>query len=54
MGLALILYHNIEQFTNVWHFWEPIYECVESFVRRCFKEKVQSWGKYLETFQVLA
>ena len=27
MGLALILYYNIEQFTNLGHIWEPIYEC---------------------------
>ena len=27
MGLALILYHNIKLFTNLWHFWEPVYEC---------------------------
>ena len=53
MGLALILYHNIKQFTNFWHFWESIYECAESFVRRFSREKVQSWAKYVKTFQVL-
>ena len=53
MGLALILYHNIEQFTNLWHFWEPMYERAESFVQRCSKEKVQSWAKHIETFHVL-
>ena len=53
MGLALIFYHNIEQFTNLWHFWEPIYECAESFDRRYSKEKVQSLAKHMETFEVL-
>ena len=54
MGLALILYHNNEQFPNLWHFWELIYKCAESFVRRYSREKVQSWAKHIETFQVLA
>ena len=54
MGLALILYHNIKQFTNLWHLWESIYDCPESVVRKCSKEKVQSWAKHIETFQVLA
>ena len=54
MGLALILYHSIKQFTNLWHFREPIYECAESIVWRCSKEKVQSWTKHIQTFQVLA
>ena len=53
MGLALILYHNNEQFPNLWHFWELIYKCAESFVRRYSREKVQSWAKHIETFQVL-
>ena len=26
-GLALIISHNIKQFTNLWHFWDSIYEC---------------------------
>ena len=42
MGLALILYQNIKQFTNLWHFWESIYECAESVIRKCSKEKVHS------------
>ena len=42
MGLALTLYHNIKQFTNLQHYG------------RCSKEKVQSWAKYTETVQVLA
>ena len=54
MGLALILYRNTKQFTNLWHFWESIYECAESFILWCSKEKAQSWTKHLETFQVLA
>ena len=40
VGITLILYQSIEQFTNLWHFWEQIYECAESFVRRCSREKV--------------
>ena len=43
MGLTLIPYHNIKQFTNLWHFWESIYECAKLVVRRCSKEKVQSY-----------
>ena len=31
-ALALILSHNIKQFTNLWHFWESAYECWESVV----------------------
>ena len=51
MGFALILYRNINQFTNLWHFWESIYECAESFVQRCSKEKVQSCTKHIEIFR---
>ena len=54
IGLAFILYHNINQFANLRHFWEPISECPESFVWKCFKEKVQYGTKRIETFQVLA
>ena len=54
MDLALILYRNIKLFSNLWHFWEPVYECAESFVRKCSNEKVQSLAKHIETFQVLA
>ena len=25
--------HNFTQFTNLWHFWESVYECTESVVR---------------------
>ena len=53
MGLALILYLNIKQFTNLWHFWKSIYECAESVIQRCSREKVQSWTKHIETFQNL-
>ena len=42
MGLALILYQDAKQFTNLKHY------------DRCSKEKVQSWAKHIETFQVLA
>ena len=42
MGLALILYQNIKQFTNLQHY------------DRCSKEIVQSWVKHREIFQVLA
>ena len=49
-GLALILAHNIKQFTNLLHFWESIYERWESVVRRCSKEKLQSRTKNIETF----
>ena len=49
-GLALILSHNIKQFTNFWHFWESLYECWESVVWRCSKEKLQSRTKNIETF----
>ena len=49
-GLELILSHNIEQFTNLLHFRESIYECWESVVRRCSKEKLQSRTKNIETF----
>ena len=48
-GLALILSHNIKKFTNLWHFWESIYECSELVVRRYSKEKVQSWAQYPKT-----
>ena len=54
VGLALILYHNIKQFSNLSHFWDSIFECAESVVRMCSREKVQSWAKHIETFQVLA
>ena len=53
MGLALILYHSIKKFTNLLHFWESIYECAELVVRKYSKEKVQSWEKHIENFQVL-
>ena len=42
MGLALIIYHSIKQFTNLQHYG------------RCSKEKVQSWAKHIEIFQILA
>ena len=54
MGITLILYHMTEQFTNLWHFREQIYEYAESFVRKCSREKVQSWAKRIEIFQLLA
>ena len=53
-GLALIIYHNIKQFTNLRYFWESIYECAESLVRRCSKQKVQSLKKHIENFQFLS
>ena len=49
-ALALILSHNIKQFTNLWHFWESVYECWESVVQRCAKEKLQSRTKNIDTF----
>ena len=49
-GLALILSHNIKQFTNLWYFWKSICECWESVVRRCSKEKLKSRAKYIQTF----
>ena len=52
--LPKTLKKSIKQFTNLWYFWESIYECAEFVVRRCSKEKVQSWTKHIETFQVLA
>ena len=52
VGLALSLYHNIKEFTNLSHFWDSIFECAESVVGMC--SKVQSWAKHIETFQVLA
>ena len=54
MGLALILYHKIKQFTNVWHFRESIFECAESVFQRCSEENLQSEAKHIETFQALA
>ena len=54
MDLALILYHKIKQFTNLWHFRESIFECAESVVQRCSEENLQSEAKHIETFQVLA
>ena len=33
-GLALILSHNIKQFTNLWNFWESVYKYAESVVWR--------------------
>ena len=54
MSLPLLLCQNINQFTNLSHFWESIYECAESVVRKCSKEKVQSWIKHTEIFQALA
>ena len=47
-GLALILSHNIKQFTNLRHFWQSIYECAESVVQRYSKDKPQSWTKHKE------
>ena len=29
-------------------------ECAESVIRKCSKEKMQSWTKHVETFQVLS
>ena len=49
-GLALILSHNIRQLSNLWHFWQSIYECPGSVVRGCSKERVQSWIKHREVF----
>ena len=49
-GLALTPFHNIKQLTNLWHFWESIYKCWESVVRRCSKEKLQSPTINIETF----
>ena len=39
-GLALILSHNIKQFTNLWHFCESIYECSETVIWRCSNKKL--------------
>ena len=39
MGLVLILYHNIKQFTNLWHFWESVYEYAETVVPKCSKKR---------------
>ena len=47
-GLALIISHNINQFTNLWH--ESIYEWSELVVRKWSKEKVKSCTKHIETF----
>ena len=32
-SLALLLSHNIKQVTNLWHFWESVYEYAESVIR---------------------
>ena len=37
-SLALILTHNIKQFTNLWHFGESVYECSETALWRSSKE----------------
>ena len=33
---------QLKQFTNLWHFWESIYESRKLVAWRCSKEKVQS------------
>ena len=48
--LALILSHKIKQFTNLRHFWESIYEYVESVFRTCSKTKVPSGTEHTQAF----
>ena len=38
LTLLLSPAHNVKPFTNLWHFWESIYEYTESVVGRCSKK----------------
>ena len=50
-GLALILSHNIKQFTNLWHFCESIYEVPKRLSGGVLKKSLNLGKTYRDFFR---